>query len=309
VACSDPRDFENSPRPLQFLPPGFQLNQASVEALPAGSLLFYGKQGYYYYYYYCAWLIIILLFADDFVPTAKGTGDLNRVINYASRHSQVTVLLVVHGLVKNHVYTELLSAPLVLFTYSGHSWNFLKRAVRDRGLGHAFTQAYQQQVRSSPSPYALGLVDWARGFLIGDLLKLLGPGASSLMWKEEREYIIHAAQEPCPNQAVVAAAAVDTANTGEEELAGFPWGPKALRLLKFLRAKGVVGPHDDTVHGLPLVDFLKGVVCCKPPGARPPSQQQEKILKILKKIKAGGVLIPAAYILNKTCSQVFWRGP
>ena len=306
MACSDPRDFENSSRHLQFLPPGFQLTQASVETLPAGSLLFYGKQGYYYY---CAWLIIILLFADDFVPTAKGTGDLNRVINYASRHSQVTVLLVVHGLVKNHVYTELLSAPLVLFTYSGHSWNFLKRAVRDRGLGQAFTQAYQQQVRSSPSPYALGLVDWARGFLIGDLLKLLGPGASSLMWKEEREYVIHAAQEPCPNRAAVAAAAADTANTGEEELAGFPWGPKALRLLKFLRAKGVVGPHDDTVHGLPLVDFLKGVVCCKPPGARPPSQQQEKILKILKKIKAGGVLIPAAYILNKTCSQVFWRGP
>ena len=251
--------------------------------------------------------IIILLFSDDYVPTAKGTADLNRVINYASRHSRVTVLLVVHGLVKNHVYSELLSAPLVLFTYSGNSWNFLKRAVRDRGLGNTFTKAYQQQQQehSSASPYALGLVDWARGFLVGDLLTLLGPRASSLMWKQECEYIIHASKDACPNQ--VGSSTASTTATGEEELKGFPWGPKAVRLLKYLRAKGVVAPNDDVVHGLPLVDFLKGVVCSEPPGRRPPTQQQEKILKILKKIKAGGTLIPAAYILNKPCSQVFWR--
>ena len=249
--------------------------------------------------------IIILLFSDDYVPTAQGTADLNRVINYASRHACVTVLLVVHGLIKNHIYTELLSAPLVLFTYSGNSWNFLKRAARDRGLGHAFTEAYQRQARTAA--YALGLVDWGRGFLIGDLLTLLGPGASSFMWKQEGgEYIIHATQDPCPLSSR-SSSAPPTPTTGEEELEGFPWGPKAVRLLKYLRSKGVVAPDDDTVHGLPLVDFLKGVVCSEPPGGRPPTQQQEKILKILKKIKAGGTLIPAAYIVNKPCSQVFWR--
>ena len=249
----------------------------------------------------------MLLFSDDYVPTAKGTADLNRVINYAARHSRVTVLLVVHGLIKNHVYTELLSAPTTLYTYSGNSWNFLKRAVRDKGLGNTFTEAYQQQVRSSASPYKLGLVDWARGFLVGDLLTLLGPGASSLMWKQEGgEYIIHAVQDTCPSSNPTATATPPT-TTGEAELEGFPWGLKAVRLLKYLRAKGVVAPEDDTVHGLPLVDFLKGVVCSEPPGGRPPSQQQEKILKILRKIKAGGVLIPAAYIINKPCSQVFWR--
>ena len=44
VACSDPRDFENSADRLRFLAPGFELNQTSVEQLPAGSLIFYGKQ-------------------------------------------------------------------------------------------------------------------------------------------------------------------------------------------------------------------------------------------------------------------------
>jgi len=47
VACSDPRDFENSSQRIRFLPAGFKLNQASVEQLPGGSLLFYGKQQYY----------------------------------------------------------------------------------------------------------------------------------------------------------------------------------------------------------------------------------------------------------------------
>ena len=44
VACSDPGDFDNCTRPVRILPPGFVLNQASVEQLPAGSLVFYGKQ-------------------------------------------------------------------------------------------------------------------------------------------------------------------------------------------------------------------------------------------------------------------------
>ena len=55
---------------------------------------------------------MILLYISN---NNKGTADLNRVINYAARHSRVTVLLVVHGLIKNHLYTELLSAPTTLY--------------------------------------------------------------------------------------------------------------------------------------------------------------------------------------------------
>jgi len=249
-------------------------------------------------------LILIFCFSDDYVPRPKQAGDLNRVINYASRHAQVTVILVVHGLLKTNVFSEVITAPLVLFTYSGNSWTYLKRTCRDRGLeAGTFTEAFRRQQRASA--YGLGLVDWSRNFLVVDLLQLLGPQGSCLMWKQEVEYIIHARSETCPNSDSPA----PTHSTGEAELEGFPWGKRGQRLLKFLQLKGVVSVSDDVIEGIPLVDFLKVVVCTEPPpsSGRVQAPQQEKILKILKKLKASGIAIPAAYIVNRSCREVFWR--
>lgn len=219
----------------------------------------------------------------------------------------MTVILVVHGLLKTNVFSEVITAPLVLFTYSGNSWTYLKRTCRDRGLeAGTFTEAFRRQQRASS--YGLGLVDWSRNFLVVDLLQLLGPQGSCSMWKQDVEYIIHARSEACPNNDSPAHIN-STSTAGEEELEGFPWGKRGQRLLKFLRLKGVVSVSDDVIEGIPLVDFLKVVVCTEPPSSsgRVHAPQQEKILKILKKLKVGGIAIPAAYIVNRSCREVFWR--
>ena len=90
-----------------------------------------------------------------------------------------------------------------------------------------------------------------------------------------------------------------------QELEGFPWGKRGLRLLNYLRDKGVLG-EGDVVHGLPVVDLLKKLCTSDPPPGKLTPASQDKILKILRRFKAQGVLIPRAYIASRSCSAVFW---
>jgi len=100
-----------------------------------------------------------------------------------------------------------------------------------------------------------------------------------------------------------------------EELQDFPWGKKAARLLNYLRLKEVIGPDTDHLDGIPLIDVLRYVSTSDPPPSGPGQvarrrrPQQEKILRVLRKLKlVRGLQIPAAYLPNKSAAAVFWKG-
>ena len=91
------------------------------------------------------------------------------------------------------------------------------------------------------------------------------------MFTKDQEFLDHPSQGPCPsleaptnNPASSSSDDEDSENNEEEdsltvlktELVDFPWGKRAVRLLAYLRQKGVV-KNSDILEGVPLVDVLK----------------------------------------------------
>lgn len=214
----------------------------------------------------------------------------------------------VHSYTKNRLFTEIATSPLVLFTFSSNSWSYLKRTARDQGLEKSFLPAFSQQ---REKPFALGFIDWARRFFLTNLHDLLGPTGSTHMFKADEQYVIHPLGGPClsADSNAPVTAPIHQEDLLTQELEGFPWGKRGLRLLRFLRLKGIVNKDQDTIETIPLVDFLKVVVNPEPPFSEEHQQRRkpDKIIKILKGIKAKGVLIPDCYIGNRRCTNVFWK--
>ena len=201
---------------------------------------------------------------------------------------------------------------MVLFTYSNNTWEYLKRIGKDQDLA-VFCRRFAERRAQQPSAFALGCIDWNNRYYISCLHKLI-QGAGTSMFTHDVEYIIHPRQGPCPlvepKEPVTLPVEDQLGNVLTlltEELDSFPWGKRGKRLLTLLRVKGVV-KDDDTLEGVPWVDILKTLCTPEPPGAkRKHSPQQEKILRLLKRLKKNGLQIPACYIQNRAAALVFWR--
>ena len=141
------------------------------------------------------------------------------------------------------------------------------------------------------------------------------------MYQSDTTYVIHPLEEACPTAAAAAVVGGGESDTTAfqaqllEELQDFPWGKKAVRLLNYLRLKAVIGPDTDHLDGIPLIDVLRYVSTSDPPPSGPGQvarrrrPQQEKILRVLRKLKlVRGLQIPAAYLPNKSAAAVFWKG-
>ena len=141
------------------------------------------------------------------------------------------------------------------------------------------------------------------------------------VYQSDTTYVIHPIEETCPTTVAVVGGeggqGSDAAFQAHllEELQDFPWGKKAARLLNYLRLKEVIGPDTDHLDGIPLIDVLRYVSTSDPPPSGPGQvarrrrPQQEKILRVLRKLKlVRGLQIPAAYLPNKSAAAVFWKG-
>lgn len=141
------------------------------------------------------------------------------------------------------------------------------------------------------------------------------------VYQSDTTYVIHPIEETCPTTVAVVGGeggqGSDAAFQAHllEELQDFPWGKKAARLLNYLRLKEVIGPDTDHLDGIPLIDVLRYVSTSDPPPSSPGQvarqrrPQQEKILRVLRKLKlVRGLQIPAAYLPNKSAAAVFWKG-
>ena len=205
------------------------------------------------------------------------------------------------------LFTEITTAPYILFTYSVNTYQYLKRVTRDQGLD-SFLKEFETLRQANRTPYALGFIDWTQRFFVQDLSQLLGPVGSTFMFKEQK-YVIHHVSGPCPLTPPETEETVNRPLLAQltQELEDFPWGKRGLRLLNYLRDKGVLKPEEDVVSGLPVVDLLKACCNTDPPGLTPGRGQQERVQKILRRFKAQGVLIPRAYLASRLCAAVFWK--
>ena len=185
-----------------------------------------------------------------------------------------------------------------------------------------FLARFTERRDSIKGQFALGFVDWNRRFMLSCVRELLH-GPSTLMFTKDQEFLVHPSQGPCPSLEAPtnnpeSSSSDDEESENEEgedsltvlktELVDFPWGKRAVRLLAYLRQKGVV-KNSDILEGVPLVDVLKTLCTQEPPSwalqGRP--KQQERILKLLKRLKTRDhLLVPASYITNRAVAAVFW---
>ena len=78
------------------------------------------------------------------------------------------------------MFNEISTAPLILFTYSNNSWQYLKRIAPDPGCSY-FLQGFEAVRRGgADQTYPLGLVDWTRRLMVADLRPLLNGGCTQM---------------------------------------------------------------------------------------------------------------------------------
>lgn len=109
IQTQEPDDYAQCNHNIQFLDSSFTVHENNFVELPRHSL-------------------VIL---DDFSfathPKDKLTKvNFLRVINYVLRHSQITLVLVIHNLYSNNLFTDILLAPHLFLSYSNLGYMILR---------------------------------------------------------------------------------------------------------------------------------------------------------------------------------------
>jgi hypothetical protein len=144
--------------------------------------------------------------------------------------------------------------------------------------------------------------------MITDLIPLLTQQQQQqqqgFMFKEDTQFIVHAADKPCPqdNQQEEEEEDEETFPTEhlEELLDEFPWGNRAKRLLHC-----ILQQLDSVPEDYAIIDLLK--FCCTPENKfdKSDGSHRRKIIATLKKFKAGGMNIPQAFLTRACVKKMF----
>lgn len=100
IQTQEPSDFVELSQ-IQMLKPDFNVDEPNFQTIPDGSM-------------------VIL---DDFSFKSNKNktstkSDFLRVINYYLRHHRITLLLIIHNMYNNNLFTDILLAPHIFLSYS-----------------------------------------------------------------------------------------------------------------------------------------------------------------------------------------------
>jgi len=145
--------------------------------------------------------------------------------------------------------------------------------------------------------------------MITDLIPLLTQQQQQqqqgIMFKEDTQFIVHAADKPCPQDNQQEEEEEEEEETYptehlEELLDEFPWGNRAKRLLHC-----ILQQLDSVPEDYAIIDLLK--FCCTPENKfdKSDGSHRRKIIATLKKFKAGGMNIPQAFLTRACVKKMF----
>lgn len=107
IQTQDRDDFTSLTR-VQFLNPEFTVHETEFKSLPQGSF-------------------VVL---DDFsFKQAKKSDhkiEFLKVINYILRHHKITLVLIIHNLYNNNLFTDILLAPHIFLSYSNLGYYIIR---------------------------------------------------------------------------------------------------------------------------------------------------------------------------------------
>lgn len=109
IQTQEPDDYAQCTHKIQFLDSSFTVHENNFAELPRHSF------------------VILDDFSFALHPKDKLTKvNFLRVINYVLRHSQITLVLVIHNLYSNNLFTDILLAPHLFLSYSNLGYMILR---------------------------------------------------------------------------------------------------------------------------------------------------------------------------------------
>jgi hypothetical protein len=106
VQTKENNDYSSFPN-ITFLDPSFIIDEASFKLIQDGS-------------------IVIL---DDYAYENKNKQskiEFLKVINYKLRHSDIVLLIVIHNMYHNTLFTDIINAPHLLLSYSNIGYSVMR---------------------------------------------------------------------------------------------------------------------------------------------------------------------------------------
>jgi hypothetical protein len=104
VQTSEPSDF--SEQNLTFLEPSFIVDQNSFENISPNSL--------------------VILDDYHFDKRKQTKSDFLKILNYNLRHHNICLFLVLHNLLHNNLYSDILYAPHIFISYSNMGYSIMR---------------------------------------------------------------------------------------------------------------------------------------------------------------------------------------
>ena len=104
VQTSEPSDFTNSN--INFLEPTFLVDETHFKLIPSNSL-------------------VIL---DDYTYDThkQKKGEFLKIINYNLRHNSISLILILHNLLHNNLFSDILYAPHLFISYSNMGYSIMR---------------------------------------------------------------------------------------------------------------------------------------------------------------------------------------
>lgn len=277
VQTSEPTDYANVT--VKFLNTDFTVNEDNFQNIPSESL-------------------VIL---DDFqLRTKKDKTHFLRVINYVLRHQHITLLLIIHNLFGNFLFTDILYASHLFLSCSNIGFSILSK-IYSR-LGTDVLTFYHTQPKIN---FQFMYINSKKNYLIINVQQLFDRHPIDVkMFTNQQQYVIHLTSTSCGNSKSTTTSNQTIANDVNDLISTLYPKHKSLHLVtNELLKNNAINENlkfvdEPTVH---LADFLRYINNTFDKNIKP----NANILKLCKKLQAQQICFANLCVKNPHAKRYF----